>query len=134
MCLTGITKSAFSVFHDAGILTQTLLAPYLGPTNPGAPFDPESLLAQCRFLMQQLKLLENLMWWRKYTGGRVGIGELASKPSPCPCTMWVMPLSHTALTSPMYNMGKAPSCTALTSPMYIKHPYMCQHMELDGVW
>ena len=74
-----LLKSAFNVFHDAVISTQALLAPSLGPTNPGAPFDPQSLPARRRFLMRRLKLLENLIRWRKYTGERVGIGELASK-------------------------------------------------------
>lgn len=66
------------VFREAVISTQTLLAPSLGPSNRGAPFDPQSIPARRRFLVRRLKLLTNLLKWRKYTGERFGLGEVAT--------------------------------------------------------
>jgi GC-rich sequence DNA-binding factor len=73
-----LLKSVSTVFRDAVTSTQTLLAPSFGPTNPGAPFDPQSMPARRRFLMRRLKLLANLVKWRKYTGEKFGVGELAT--------------------------------------------------------
>lgn len=73
-----LLKSVSDVFREAVVSTQTLLAPSLGPTNPGAPFDPQSLDARRRFLARRLKVLTNLLKWRKYTGERFGLGEHAT--------------------------------------------------------
>ncbi|KAF8510864.1 nineteen complex-related protein 2-domain-containing protein [Gautieria morchelliformis] len=73
-----LLKSVSTVFREAVISTQTLLAPSLGPSNPGAPFDPYSLPARRRFLVRRLKLLTNILKWRKYTGERFGLGEVAT--------------------------------------------------------
>jgi GC-rich sequence DNA-binding factor len=67
-----------NVFREAVVGTQTLLAPSLGPANPGAPFDPQSLNARRRFLARRVKLLTNLLKWRKYSGERFGLGEHAT--------------------------------------------------------
>lgn len=38
-------------------------------------FDPQSIPARRRFLVRRLKLLTNLIKWRKHTGERFGLGE-----------------------------------------------------------
>jgi GC-rich sequence DNA-binding factor len=62
-------------FKEAVKSTYALLAPSFGPSNPGAPFDPQSIPARRRFLTRRGKLLTNILKWRKYTGERFGLGE-----------------------------------------------------------
>ncbi|TDL23255.1 hypothetical protein BD410DRAFT_787584 [Rickenella mellea] len=42
-------------------------------------FDPQAIPARRRFLVRRVKLVSNIMRWRKYTGERFGIGELVTK-------------------------------------------------------
>ncbi|KAF8726431.1 hypothetical protein AX14_004859 [Amanita brunnescens Koide BX004] len=52
----------------------------LRSTARAAPaFDPETIPARRRFLAKHVKLLQNLMTWRKHTGERFGIGALATR-------------------------------------------------------
>ncbi|KIJ54945.1 hypothetical protein M422DRAFT_24809 [Sphaerobolus stellatus SS14] len=73
-----LLKSVSTVFRTAVTSTHELLIPSLGPGNPGTPFDPEGLRARRRFLARRIKLLTNLLKWRKYTGERFGLGEIAT--------------------------------------------------------
>ncbi|KAF8517432.1 nineteen complex-related protein 2-domain-containing protein [Hysterangium stoloniferum] len=73
-----LLKSVSTVFQDVATSLHTLLSPSLGPTNVGPPFDPQSVPARRRFLIRRLKLLTNLIKWRKYTGERFGLGEVAT--------------------------------------------------------
>jgi len=46
---------------------------------PPPPFNPESVPARQRFLLRQVKLLSNLLKWRKFIGEKFGVGQLATK-------------------------------------------------------
>lgn len=67
-----------TVFREDIEATAAQLANSLGPSNPGAPFDPQADPARRRFLMRRLKLLTNLLKWQKYSGKRSGVGELVT--------------------------------------------------------
>ncbi|GJJ15762.1 hypothetical protein Clacol_010040 [Clathrus columnatus] len=73
-----LLKSVCTVFREAIAMTTAQLAASLGPANPGAPFDPQADPARRRFLMRRLKLLNNLVKWRKYSGERFAVGELVT--------------------------------------------------------
>jgi GC-rich sequence DNA-binding factor len=68
-------KSASTVFQAVITDSMTLNRPYLALNNPR--FDPEAFPARQRFLRRRIKLLRNILLWRKYTGEKYGIGELA---------------------------------------------------------
>ncbi|KAI0916948.1 hypothetical protein AcW2_007207 [Taiwanofungus camphoratus] len=70
-----ILKSVFNTFRAAVESTGTLLSSYLALDS--TRFDPEAIPARRRFLTRRYKLLRNLIQWRKYTGERFGIGQLA---------------------------------------------------------
>jgi len=72
-----LLKSVYMVFANEVSTTESLLAPYLSLNNP--PFNPESIPARRRFLARRTKLGQNIIRWRKYTGERFGIGELATR-------------------------------------------------------
>ena len=72
-----LLRSVYTVFANEVESIQSSLAPYLTLNNP--PFDPESIPARQRFLARRIKLVQNIIRWRKYTSERFGIGELASK-------------------------------------------------------
>lgn len=73
-------KSVCTVFQDSLTVTANQLAISLSPRNSmGAPFDPQADPARRRFLVRRIKLLINLLKWRKYSGERFGIGELVTK-------------------------------------------------------
>lgn len=59
--------------------TLTLVLPALDPSNPPPPFDPESVPARRRFLVRRIKLLINLLAWRKAAGTIVGLDDLARR-------------------------------------------------------
>lgn len=69
-----LLKSAATAFQSAIADTETLLAKF--PNRQGV-FDPEAIPARRRYLARRIKLLKNLLHWRKYTGERFGIGQLA---------------------------------------------------------
>ncbi|KZT09212.1 uncharacterized protein LAESUDRAFT_810841 [Laetiporus sulphureus 93-53] len=68
-------KSVFNVFQAAVTSTHSLITTYLALNKPR--FDPEAIPARRRFLARRYKLLRNILQWRKYTGERFGIGQLA---------------------------------------------------------
>lgn len=76
--MKALLQSISGVFREAVTSTRALLEPSLGRSNLGAPFDPQSIPARRRFLARRRKLLANLVKWRKYTGERFGIGEVAA--------------------------------------------------------
>ncbi|KAG7098864.1 hypothetical protein E1B28_000767 [Marasmius oreades] len=47
--------------------------------RPTPPFDPESVPSRQRYLTRQLKLLTNLLKWRKSTGERFGLGRSVTR-------------------------------------------------------
>ena len=72
-----LLRSVYTVFANEVENVQSSLTPYLALNKP--PFDPESIPARQRFLARRIKLVQNIICWRKYTSERFGIGELASK-------------------------------------------------------
>ena len=70
-----LLKSVFTVFQAAVDATDSTLAPYLALNRPR--FDPEAIPARRRYLTRRYKLLRNMLQWRKYSGERFGLGQLA---------------------------------------------------------
>ncbi|EPQ51044.1 GCFC-domain-containing protein [Gloeophyllum trabeum ATCC 11539] len=72
-----LLKSVFQLFSGAVTDMEALVAPYLAQSVPR--FDPEAIPARRRILARQMKLLRNILRWRKYTSGKFGIGELGTR-------------------------------------------------------
>lgn len=70
-------KSIYNTFEAAVSATDALVSSYMAVNAPR--FDPEAIPARQRFLARRYKLLRNLIQWRKYTGERLGIGQLAKR-------------------------------------------------------
>lgn len=75
--LQTLLRSVYKIFTDEVEATQSLLIPYLSLNNP--PFSPDGIPARKRFLTRRIKLVQNLVRWRKYTKDRFNIGELATR-------------------------------------------------------
>ncbi|KAK7690288.1 hypothetical protein QCA50_006943 [Cerrena zonata] len=69
-----ILKSVFLTFQTNITSTHTTLTPYLELNQPR--FDPSAIPARRRFLTRRVKLLNNLLRWRKYAGDKYGLGQL----------------------------------------------------------
>lgn len=52
---------------------------HLNGDRPLPAFDPEAIPARTRYLNRRVKLLKNLLRWRKYAGGRLGLNALVSR-------------------------------------------------------
>ncbi|KAJ7784341.1 nineteen complex-related protein 2-domain-containing protein [Mycena metata] len=65
-----------AIAEYAALVEKCKLASSAGPP---ATFDPLSIPARTRFLNRRIKLLRNLVKWRKYAGERLGIGESISR-------------------------------------------------------
>lgn len=70
-------KSIYNTFEAAVSATDALVSSYMAVNTPR--FDPEAIPARQRFLARRYKLLRNLIQWRKYTGERLGVGQLAKR-------------------------------------------------------
>ena len=64
------------MFESAINTTGTLLAKYKALHRGPSSFDPEAIPARRRFLTRQVKLLTNLVLWRKHAGERYDMGIL----------------------------------------------------------
>ena len=53
---------------------EDLLSPFVKLNH--SPFDPDGLPARQRLLSRAIKLLENMLRWRKYAGDKHAIGKL----------------------------------------------------------
>ncbi|KDQ09945.1 hypothetical protein BOTBODRAFT_36752 [Botryobasidium botryosum FD-172 SS1] len=76
--LQNLLKAVIQTFRTAVSESATALQPWLSSSLPPA-FDPASIPARRRYLTRQLKLLANLVRWRKHTGDRFGAGELLQR-------------------------------------------------------
>ena len=56
-----------------------LVSRYKYAARAAPAFDPEAVPARRRFLARRVKLLQNLLRWRKHTGERFGISSIVSK-------------------------------------------------------
>ncbi|TFK73624.1 hypothetical protein BDN72DRAFT_893804 [Pluteus cervinus] len=73
-----LIKSVFSVFQNAVAETEKLVAQYRD-IDRRVPFNPEAIPARQRFVARRIKLLRNLIRWRKYAGERFGLGRLVDR-------------------------------------------------------
>lgn len=67
-----------TVFQAAITDIEVLLAKYK-QSGEASGFSPESIPARRRCLARRVKLLQNLLRWRKYTGEKFGIGSLVRR-------------------------------------------------------
>lgn len=66
-------------FEKAVLTTETSITDYSSGHQSRAGFDPASIPARRRFLNRRMKLLSNLLRWRKYMGERFGVGILIGR-------------------------------------------------------
>lgn len=74
-----LLKSVYTVFDRATLQTEELIARSKDAAPRQPVFDPEAIPARSRFLARRIKLVQNLMRWRKFTGEMLGAGEMASR-------------------------------------------------------
>ena len=66
-------------FQAAIVETETLLSKYKTAQQSVFGFNLEAIPGRKRFLCRRVKLLRNLLRWRKYTGERFGLGLLIGR-------------------------------------------------------
>lgn len=74
-----LLRSILARFELAVAHTEACVSRYRSTARPAPAFDPETIPTRRRFLAKRVKLLQNLMKWRKHTGERFGIGSLATR-------------------------------------------------------
>ncbi|KAK1232650.1 hypothetical protein PQX77_004212 [Marasmius sp. AFHP31] len=76
-----LPKSVALCFEKAISASEGQLTRYTSTagTRPVPAFDPESVPSRQRYLTRQLKLLTNLLRWRKTAGERFGLGQLVAR-------------------------------------------------------
>lgn len=65
-------------FQNAITDTETSLTKFKS-VQPLPSFNPDSVPSRRRFLCRRVKLLRNLLRWRKYTGKRLGLDVLVGR-------------------------------------------------------
>ncbi|TRM64154.1 nineteen complex-related protein 2-domain-containing protein [Schizophyllum amplum] len=73
-----LQKAVLGVFARAVAEAEGLLAPYKAQGG-SRPFDPEAIPARRRYIARQMKLLKNLLRWRRYMQERYGVGALVER-------------------------------------------------------
>ena len=66
-------------FQAAIVETETLLAKYKTAQQSVPAFNPEAIPGRRRFLSRRVKLLRNILRWRKCCGERFGLGLLIGR-------------------------------------------------------
>ncbi|KAF9263422.1 hypothetical protein L218DRAFT_980230 [Marasmius fiardii PR-910] len=76
-----LPKVVVTCFEKVISETEAQLTRYTSTagTRPAPAFDPESVPSRQRYLSRQIKLLTNLLKWRKSTGERFGLGQLVTR-------------------------------------------------------
>ncbi|KAH7098970.1 nineteen complex-related protein 2-domain-containing protein [Auriculariales sp. MPI-PUGE-AT-0066] len=75
-----LLKAALTPFREEVERTSQAVRDAVGRAGQKLPsFDPQAPPARRRFLARRLKLLRNLVRWRKYSGERFGAGELVTR-------------------------------------------------------
>ncbi|KAG5653109.1 hypothetical protein H0H81_002256 [Sphagnurus paluster] len=74
-----LIKSIMTSFQTAITDTEAVLAKFKAAQIRPPTFDPEAIPARRRFLARRIKLLRNLLRWRKHTGEHDGLGALAKR-------------------------------------------------------
>ncbi|KAJ3572963.1 hypothetical protein NP233_g2748 [Leucocoprinus birnbaumii] len=77
--LSAIRKSIVETFQKAIEATTELLQRHNSNIKGPSPFNPEAIPARRRFLTRRVKLLGNLLRWRKSMGDQYGVGVLVSR-------------------------------------------------------
>jgi len=72
-----ISKSVHTVFDSAISNAEVLLAPFVKLNRPR--FDPEAAPARQRLLSRAIKLLENMLRWRKYASDKHAVGRVCGR-------------------------------------------------------
>ncbi|KAE9393862.1 hypothetical protein BT96DRAFT_978753 [Gymnopus androsaceus JB14] len=74
-------KAVIMCFTNAVSDTESLLAKFTSTagSRSASAFDPEAIPARTRFLARQVKLVTNLMRWRRCTGELFGVGQLITR-------------------------------------------------------
>ncbi|KAF8442882.1 nineteen complex-related protein 2-domain-containing protein, partial [Boletus edulis BED1] len=72
-----ILKSVHAVFDGAACNAEDRFLPFIKLNHP--PFDPEAAPARQRLLSRVIKLLENMLRWRKYAGDKHAVGKLCTR-------------------------------------------------------
>ncbi|KAF9013201.1 nineteen complex-related protein 2-domain-containing protein [Cyathus striatus] len=70
---------AMNIFTAAVSESEQQLAKHRDARKGPLSFNPEAIPARRRFLVRRVKLLKNLLRWRKYTGEKFGIGLLVGR-------------------------------------------------------
>jgi GC-rich sequence DNA-binding factor len=77
-----LLKSVAGCFQAAISSTEESIVKYTqtqGQQSRVAGFNPDAIPARRRFLNRRLKLVKNLLRWRKYTGERFGLGGMLAR-------------------------------------------------------
>ena len=69
-----LLRAPYTVFQRAVAAAEAALVPYLALNKPR--FDPDAIPARRRYLQRLMKLLSNILRWRKYAGERFGLGMI----------------------------------------------------------
>jgi len=77
-----LLKSVASCFQSAISATEASVVKYTVTQSRRprvAGFNPDAITTRKRFLNRRVKLLKNLLRWRKYTGERIGLGMMLAQ-------------------------------------------------------
>ncbi|RDB19034.1 GC-rich sequence DNA-binding factor 2 [Hypsizygus marmoreus] len=77
--LQALLHSVVASFQSAISSTEALVAKFKAVRRGVPAFDPEAIPARRRFLARRVKLLRNILRWRKHSGERFGIGHLITR-------------------------------------------------------
>ncbi|KAI5896867.1 uncharacterized protein SCHCODRAFT_02491843 [Schizophyllum commune H4-8] len=73
-----LQKAVITVFQRAVASAEGLLVQYKAH-GYSRPFDPEAIPARRRYIARHVKLLQNMLRWRRYTEERFGVGALVER-------------------------------------------------------
>ncbi|KAL0960972.1 hypothetical protein HGRIS_005969 [Hohenbuehelia grisea] len=74
-----LIRAVTNAFERAVVDTEAVTVKIQSLPPAPASFDPEAIPARSRILARRTKLLRNMVRWRKYSGERFGIGQLAAR-------------------------------------------------------
>ncbi|KIY45206.1 hypothetical protein FISHEDRAFT_67141 [Fistulina hepatica ATCC 64428] len=77
--LLALQKCVVSAFERGVVDIEAHLARYEARLHAVPVFDPEAIPGRRRFMARRVKLVKNILMWRKYTGERFGVGVLIDR-------------------------------------------------------
>lgn len=72
-------KSIVTVFESAISDTESVLAKFKAMHHGMSPFNPQAIPARKRFLARRVKLLQNILRWRKHAGEQFGLSSIVKR-------------------------------------------------------